>query len=157
MNPGRWKRSETTEQIELINWAGRWERYEPALKLMYHVPNEGKRQNGSVLKAMGLRSGVPDLALPYPSVHGHHGLYIEMKYNKNTTTKEQREYVHMLQAAGYRAAVAYSAQEAKDIIRSHLFRPDGFCLGVCESRIGLDDTCKGMGALRCGVCQYRKS
>lgn len=156
MNLGHWKRSETTEQIELFNWARRWERYEPALSLLYHIPNEGKRQNGGVLKAMGLRPGVPDVALPYPSVHGHHGLYVEMKYDKNTPTKEQREYMRMLQAAGYRTAVAYSAEEAKDIIRSHLFRSDGFCLGVCENTIGLDDTCKGTGALRCACCKYRR-
>ncbi|MBP3701710.1 MAG: VRR-NUC domain-containing protein [Lachnospiraceae bacterium] len=151
------KRSETTEQIELFNWAKRWEHYEPALGLLYHVPNEGKRQNGAVLKAMGLRSGVPDVVLPWPGVDNTHGLYIELKYGDNTPTIAQRKYMELLRAAGYRAAVAYSAEEAKDIIRAHLHWPDGFCLSACELMIGLDDTCIGMGAPRCASCKYKRS
>lgn len=53
------KRSETTEQIALFNWAKRTESILPELALMYHVPNEGKRSNGGILKAAGLKSGVP--------------------------------------------------------------------------------------------------
>ena len=52
------KRSETTEQIALFNWAKRTESILPELALMYHVPNEGKRSNGGILKAAGLKSGV---------------------------------------------------------------------------------------------------
>ena len=44
------KRSETTEQIALFNWAKRTESILPELALMYHVPNEGKRSNGGILK-----------------------------------------------------------------------------------------------------------
>lgn len=58
------KRSETTEQIALFNWAKRTESILPELALMYHVPNEGKRSNGGILKAAGLKSGVPDICLP---------------------------------------------------------------------------------------------
>ena len=58
------KRSETTEQIALFNWAKRTESILPELALMYHVPNEGKRSNGGILKAAGLKSGVPDNAYP---------------------------------------------------------------------------------------------
>ena len=49
------KRSETTEQIALFNWAKRTESILPELALMYHVPNEGKRSNGGILKAAGLK------------------------------------------------------------------------------------------------------
>ena len=54
------KRSETTEQIALFNWEKRTESILPELALMYHVPNEGKRSNGGILKAAGLKCGVPD-------------------------------------------------------------------------------------------------
>lgn len=35
----------------------------PELELLYHIPNEGKRSKvtGGRLKALGLKSGVPDL------------------------------------------------------------------------------------------------
>ena len=89
------KRSETTEQIALFNWAKRTESILPELALMYHVPNEGKRSNGGILKAAGLKSGVPDICLPVAN-NGFHGLYIELKFGKNKATKAQEEYMAML-------------------------------------------------------------
>ena len=86
------KRSETTEQIALFNWAKRTESILPELALMYHVPNEGKRSNGGILKAAGLKSGVPDICLPVAN-NGFHGLYIELKFGKNKATKDQEEYM----------------------------------------------------------------
>lgn len=81
------KRGETTEQITLFNWAENNKHILPCLSLMYHIPNEGKRTNGAVLKAMGLKSGVPDVCLPVPS-HNFNGLYLEMKYGQNKPTKD---------------------------------------------------------------------
>ena len=89
------KRSETTEQIALFNWAKRTESILPELALMYHAPNEGKRSNGGILKAAGLKSGVPDICLPVAN-NGFHGLYIELKFGKNKATKAQEEYMAML-------------------------------------------------------------
>ena len=101
------KRSETTEQIALFNWAKRTESILPELALMYHVPNEGKRSNGGILKAAGLKSGVPDICLPVAN-NGFHGLYIELKFGKNKATKAQEEYMAMLNAQGYKTAVCVS-------------------------------------------------
>ena len=53
MNLKNMKRVETTEQISLFKWAERNAHVLPCLSLMYHVPNEGKRTNGAVLKAWG--------------------------------------------------------------------------------------------------------
>lgn len=53
MNLANMKRSETTEQIGLINWARANEEYVPELRLLHHIPNEGIRTNGPVLKAAG--------------------------------------------------------------------------------------------------------
>jgi len=89
MNLQNMKRGETTEQISLFNWAERNAHVLPCLSLMYHVPNEGKRTNGAVLKAMGLKTGVPDVVLPVAS-HNFHGLYLEMKYGTISRQKHRK-------------------------------------------------------------------
>lgn len=87
---GNLKRGEDTEQMGVIDWAnwntGRF----PELKLLFHVPNGGKRNAAEAarFKAMGVKAGVPDLCLPVAR-GGYAGLYIEMKYGKNKTTEKQ--------------------------------------------------------------------
>lgn len=80
--------SETTEQIKLFNWARVYEDIIPELRLLYHVPNEGKRSQsgGQILKAAGLKAGVPDVCLPVAR-RGFNSLYVEMKFGKNKPTK----------------------------------------------------------------------
>ena len=109
MKMSNMKRSETTEQINLFNWARANETFIPELRLLHHVPNEGKRTNGAVLKAAGLKTGVPDLSLPVPR-GGFHGLYIEMKFGSGKTTKAQEEFMALLRKQGYKTAVAYGAE-----------------------------------------------
>lgn len=113
------KKSETTEQIILFQWAERETGIIPELALMYHVPNEGKRSNGGILKAAGLKKGVPDVCLPVPS-GGFHALYIELKFGRNKTSEEQDAYMELLRQQGNETAVCYSAQEAKDKILDYL-------------------------------------
>lgn len=87
------KRSEDTEQIRLNEWALSAQGEFPELRWLYHIPNEGKRSDaqGKKMKQMGLKAGVSDLHLPYAK-GCYHGLYIEMKYDKNVLTKEQKEF-----------------------------------------------------------------
>ncbi|WP_425366508.1 VRR-NUC domain-containing protein [Gemmiger formicilis] len=84
--------SEDTEQIHVMQWAeitanrgGAFEK----LRLLFHIPNGGARSKaeGAIFKAMGVKSGVPDLFLPVPMElvrdDGYSamssGLFIEMK------------------------------------------------------------------------------
>ena len=85
-----------------------------------HIPNEGKRSlsYAARMKRMGLRSGFPDLLVPLAR-GGYHGLFIEMKYGKNKTTKEQKEWLERLSADGYACAVCYNAAEAIKTIESY--------------------------------------
>ena len=105
--------NETTEQQAVIEWSlysrGRF----PALKNLYHVPNEGKRSRaaGGIAKSLGLCPGVPDLILDYPAGR-YHGCRIEMKYGKNKPTKDQEDWLKRLAAAGYFVAVCWSASAA---------------------------------------------
>ena len=103
----------------LFQWAERETGIIPELALMYHVPNEGKRSNGGILKAAGLKKGVPDVCLPVPS-GGFHALYIELKFGRNKTSEEQDAYMELLRQQGNETAVCYSAQEAKDKILDYL-------------------------------------
>ena len=137
------KRSETTEQIALFNWAKRTESILPELALMYHVPNEGKRSNGGILKAAGLKSGVPDICLPVAN-NGFHGLYIELKFGKNKATKAQEEYMAMLNAQGYKTAVCYGADEAKAEILDYLQDPDKMPLSKCLNAPWINGRCDGV-------------
>ena len=48
------------------------------------------------------------------------GLFIEMKYGKNRLTDEQKEFGDHVSKQGYCTAVAYSAEEAIEIIDDYL-------------------------------------
>lgn len=139
------KKSETTEQIMLFQWAEREKGIVPALALMYHVPNEGKRSNGGILKAAGLKKGVPDVCLPVPS-GGFHALYIEMKHGKNKTSYAQEEYMKLLRQQGNETAVCYSAQDAKNRILDYLSldRPGKMHLSECIKAPWIDGKCDGI-------------
>lgn len=157
MNLANMKRSETTEQIALFDWARANEAFIPELKLLHHVPNEGKRSNGPVLKAAGLKTGVPDLCLPVAR-GDFHGLYIEMKFGSGRTTKAQEEFMSMLQTQGYKTAVAYGADQAREIIRHYLARGKGFDLVNCEEAVKIFGYCEGVAVswAPCASCEFYK-
>lgn len=113
--------SEAEEQMAVMKWAELMSNRFPCLKWMYHCPNGGSRNiaEAANLKRMGVKSGVPDLCLPYPS-NGHHGLYIEMKTDNGRSTAAQREYIDWLNEQGYKATVCHGASEAIDVIWKYL-------------------------------------
>ena len=88
-----------------------------------HIPKEGKRSlsYAARMKRMGLRSGFPDLLVPLAR-GGYHGLFIEMKYGKGKTTKEQEEWLSCLNSQGYRAVVCRGSGEALAEINSYIGR-----------------------------------
>lgn len=137
------ERGETTEQISLFNWAERNTHVLPCLSLMYHVPNEGKRTNGAVLKAMGLKTGVPDVVLPVAH-NNFHGLYLEMKYGDNKPTKAQKDFMAALRQQGYKTAVCHSAEEAKETILEYLQDPDKMPLNKCLAAPWIAGKCDGV-------------
>lgn len=118
------KRSEATEQEQVINWCGWQQAQHPELKLIFHIPNGGSRNKAEAanLKRQGVKAGVPDLCLPVPK-NGFHGLYIEMKYGRNKTTDGQEEWLAALKEQGYFTAVCYGAEEAERTIARYLQFP----------------------------------
>lgn len=121
MNMRYAKRSEDTEQINVVSWAG-WNmsRY-PELKWLFHVPNGGSRnkQEAVKFKQMGVKAGVSDLCLPYPK-GSYCGLFVEMKFGNNRQQDTQKEFLADMAAAGHFVATCYSAEEAISIITEYL-------------------------------------
>lgn len=113
--------SETQEQIALFEWADLQLNRYPELKLMFHVPNEGKRSVvlGKQMKRMGLKTGVPDVILPVAKGR-YHGLAIEMKSLKGKPTAAQLNWIENLRAVGWRAAICHGWKEAADTIWEYL-------------------------------------
>lgn len=109
------RRSETDEQITVVDWC-------KAMRIpVAHIPNEGKRstQYGAMMKRMGLRKGFPDLFVPMPR-GGFHGLFVEMKAKGGKTTKEQEEWLSLLNANGYAVCVAVGANEGIEKIKRYV-------------------------------------
>lgn len=116
---------ESGHQEALFNWAAYNMQRMPELEYLHHVPNGGKRDKATAiaLKRQGVKAGVPDIHLPVPR-GGHHGLYIELKAGKNTTTAKQREWLKFLRQQGYYTAVCYSWQLAAELIERYLLHPE---------------------------------
>lgn len=100
----------------------------PALAATYAVGNESKGGARAGYKAnrMGRRKGQPDVCVPHaggnPAIPmvGYRALYVEFKRPREKPTKAQLERHAILRACGNRVAVAYSADEAWEIVCDHL-------------------------------------
>lgn len=116
--------TEDEEQMALFTWANHMAvtgKY-PELIWLYHVPNGGSRGPGEAgrFKAMGVKPGVPDVALDEPR-GGFHGLRIEMKRRQGgRVSPAQREWIDHYNQIGYRAVVCYGWDEAREAIEEYL-------------------------------------
>lgn len=106
----RW---EDEMQKQVFRWARDAAVIWPALNLLYHPENEGKRSpaQGARAKALGLNAGVPDIHLPVAR-HGFHGLWIELKTPGGRLTTRQATWIEALDREGHLACVCYCADEA---------------------------------------------
>lgn len=120
-NPVKPKTTEAQEQKSLIEWAKWQEGRYPELKMLMHIPNEGKRSKryGAELKRLGLRPGFPDLGLFVPR-NNKSGLFIEMKVGRNKCTDNQKKWIRELINQNYEVKVCYSCEEAIQVIKKYL-------------------------------------
>lgn len=110
------------QQVQLMQWVELSRAKYPALKNIYAVPNGGMRHPAvaAQLKAEGVKPGVPDLCLAYPS-NGFHGLYIEMKRLKGgRLSDEQKDWRNRLTSAGYAVHVCEGWEIAQRVIVEYL-------------------------------------
>jgi hypothetical protein len=109
-------------QAAFVTWTRHAEARFPALKLAFAVPNAAKRHAGAaaILKAEGMRPGVPDWWLPYP-FRKVAGLVIEFKRPKTgKLSKLQLEYIHRLEEVGWQVDICTDWQEARAIVIDYL-------------------------------------
>lgn len=121
--------TEEQEQITLVQRAS----YHRICKdYLFAIPNGGKRHlvTAMKLKKQGVKPGIPDLFLAYPT-NKFHGLFIELKRraqtkaeggsrSKGSLTVDQMIMIKQLNHVGYMATVAYGADEAWKIITEYL-------------------------------------
>lgn len=117
-------RPEITEQIAVFMWAAREAALLPELRLLFAVPNGGKRDaiEAAKLKRAGVKPGVPDMLLPVAR-GGYIGLAIEMKTWPNKPTDLQAEWLDALAGERWRCRVCYSATAAIDVILAYISAP----------------------------------
>ena len=115
--------TEAQHQSSLFKWSLQPEirAVYPQLKLLYHIPNGGKRDpiEAKHLKDQGVKKGVPDLHLPVGK-GGYHGLYIELKTEKGRTTQFQNWWLAELAKEGYCTAVCQGWKEAAECLIRYL-------------------------------------
>ena len=116
------KESEHSHQVTLFQWASMESKHLSELALMFAIPNAGAgAQSGQAgkMKGEGVKAGVPDLLLP--AARGiYHGLFVEMKFNKNKPNPQQLWWHSRLEEQGFKVVVCYAWHEAKDVILAYL-------------------------------------
>lgn len=138
-------RTEQELQIAFFEWAKWQEGKYPELKRMHHIPNGGKRSKteAAIFKAMGVRSGVPDVFLPDPRGI-YHGLYIEFKSDRGKTSSNQDELLKCLQEAGYFVCVLNSLEKAIDITKRYMELPKVHMFYLLVDKYGIETADKCM-------------
>lgn len=119
--------SEDGHQMALFCWAASMCGQYPALRWLHAIPNGGSRHivEAGKMVAAGLRSGVWDVFLPFPT-NQYAGLYVEMKEPKRRNQKngglseEQLEFGSYAEDKGYFCTVCYTWEEARDVIIKYL-------------------------------------
>ena len=117
-NKGQRRKSREEEhqiQCACVKWFNL--QYPEYRGLLFAVPNGGARSKATAgkLKAEGVVAGVSDLILLvphlYPGGYTKHGLCIEIKTQKGTQSKEQKEWQKKVWMKGYNYVVCRSFEE----------------------------------------------
>jgi len=114
--------TEHHEQVTLMSWVDHNLRAIPELNNLFAIPNGGHRHvvTAQRMKAEGVKAGVPDLFLAYPS-GGYAGLFVEMKRRMGgRLSPVQQEWRERLSKSGYLVAVCLGWEQAKKQIIEYL-------------------------------------
>ena len=110
--------NELKVQIAVVNWLRI-----NFPEILYCASADGIRTSLSVakkMKASGYVKGFPDLGIFHPTMK-HHGMFIELKADKKGyASKEQKEWIEMLNRRGYYAVVCKGFDAAIEQITEYL-------------------------------------
>lgn len=127
---------EQQEQGALIDWAKTVRMPKPWQKkklsdFVFAIPNGEHRKPGvaAKLKWQGVKAGVSDLFLPFPS-HGYRGLWCEMKKptraydtdgeRRRALTDGQREWLELMRGQGYVGITCWGWDEARELFLAYV-------------------------------------
>ena len=119
------RESEDWIQANFIAWVDRNKTAHPKLDLIYSVPNGANKSKMArwVMGLTGLRSGVPDLHLPYPfhsPTISYNGLWIEFKVPKGVTSPNQKLWHEKLRRAEHLVVICTSWKQAANTVIDYL-------------------------------------
>ena len=133
------KKNDEEQQLQIgcHSWNQLNEKKYPLLKWMFHCPNGGGRSKaeGGILKAMGVKPGVPDFMLPFETIQ-YKGLAIELKATDGKLTDQQREWLQQAHSSNWCVAVVRNLDEYLEVIRA-------FLLDRLAKEIGHDEIFRG--------------
>lgn len=118
--------SEHAEQCVVVEWFNT--QHPRHCKLLVasangaHIAGTPKQRAVKItkLKRAGMKTGFPDLLLLVPQ-GGYHGMAIEMKRRKRSTTDDkQLAYIELLNAHGYFAVLCKGAESAIEMITAYM-------------------------------------
>lgn len=128
--------SEHDEQVALFQFLKTIESKHPAIQYIYAIPNGGLRRKGVAgkLKAEGVKSGVLDVHVPSSGVdltwengavvadkiETYHGLWIEMKFGRNTLSDNQKWFKAGMEELGHKVVICYNWRDAANEIMRYL-------------------------------------
>jgi len=104
--------SESSIQQAYFQWVRIKERSDYRYEAIYAIPNAGLRtkQNGSRMKAEGMKAGIPDIFISVP-ISNYAGLYIELKKEGGKLSQTQKSMLGLFNRLGYKTLVCYSLKE----------------------------------------------
>lgn len=101
-------------------FANNFDKY-PQTRFMFAIPNGGYRNAATAgrLKAEGVKSGVADIFLPWPT-KWKHGLFLELKVGDNKPTREQLDFLNEMECLNYHSVWCIGWEMGRDIIIKYL-------------------------------------
>ncbi len=114
------RHKESDMQIRLVKWFR--VTYPELCFLLEHPHNEGNgltRSQQIIANREGVTKGVADLIFHVPS-RRHHSLALELKWGKNTQSKEQKYFQMFFEAAGGKYVVIRSYDQGVEEVTKYL-------------------------------------
>lgn len=115
------KRESPEEDLQrmCVEYAEAMSARRPLLKYLFHPANGGKRPRGEAgkLKALGVKPGVPDLLLPFPSPNKQWaGMALELKASNGRVTEDQNRWLSAYADNGWLTGLVWEFQDFTDYL-----------------------------------------